>query len=77
MLRPSAATVTSMSITDGGLAYERNWPVAHTRGRWVTSSIAAMQAPRPHPPNRNPPVVHSVGTTGSCQRAGSDVGWRS
>ena len=38
--------------------------MAHTTGRSVVPSSAAMAAPRPHPPNRKPPPVEMPGVTG-------------
>ena len=67
---PSTATVTSMSITVPGRAYDRYCAVAHTTGRPVVPSIASIAAPRPDPPNRKPEPVEIPGETGSCQRYG-------
>jgi hypothetical protein len=50
--------------------------VAHTTGRPVVPSIAAIDAPRAHPPNRNGPTVEMPGVTGSTQRMGLWVGSR-
>jgi hypothetical protein len=65
---PETATVTSMSRTLGGLAYERYCAVAQITGRSVVPSSASMAAPRPQPPNRKPPPVHNPGVTGSAHR---------
>src|SRR6476469_1050775 len=62
--------VTSTSIVSGGRARDRYCDVAHTTGRPVVPSSAAMPAARPHPPNRNPPPVHTAGVIGSTHRCG-------
>src|SRR5262245_14087837 len=67
---PSTAIVTSMSSTSPGLANDRYWPVAQTSGRPLVPSSAEIAAAKPHPPNRNAPLVQRWRSTGSVQRNG-------
>ena len=75
-LRPSLATMTSMSMIEPVSAYERYCAVAQTTGRPVVRSMASMPAPRPQPPQRKLPRVDTPGVTGMYQRVGLWVGCR-
>ncbi|MEZ5219886.1 MAG: hypothetical protein R2743_00190 [Ilumatobacteraceae bacterium] len=59
-----------MSRISPGFAYDRYCAVAQIVCRPLVPSSAVIAAPRPEPPNKNPPVVLMPGVTSMLQRNG-------